>query len=153
MEHYLGIDFGTKRIGLSFADYKLKVATPLKAIFFTKTINNINYINNIIIKKNIKRIVIGYPYHNSNCQLGWIYNKINNFIKLIKQFCPEYILIYKFDETLTSYQAQHDLNFHKLSFFKKNKQKKRIKKMGIIDSAAATILLQDFLNTQTVYSS
>ena len=57
----IGIDMGTKRIGVSICDENRSIATPLLTIEKTTLDNFINEIKKIISEYNIKGIIIGNP--------------------------------------------------------------------------------------------
>ena len=57
----LGIDLGTKRIGIAISDYNQKIATPLQTLDKSKQGKLINELENIITEYDIKGIIIGNP--------------------------------------------------------------------------------------------
>ena len=57
----IGLDLGSKRIGVSICDEKQSIATTLKTLNKTSTDNLINELKMIIEENNIKGIIIGYP--------------------------------------------------------------------------------------------
>ena len=57
----LGIDMGTKRIGVSICDENRKIATPYETIQFTNLNNLISRFKEIILENNIKGIIFGLP--------------------------------------------------------------------------------------------
>ena len=57
----LGIDLGTKRIGISISDYNQKIATPLQTLEKSKQVKFIDELENIIKENDIKGIIIGNP--------------------------------------------------------------------------------------------
>ncbi len=57
----IGLDLGSKRIGVSICDEKQSIATPLKTINKTSTDNLINELKMVIEENSIKGIIIGYP--------------------------------------------------------------------------------------------
>ena len=57
----LGIDLGTKRIGIAISDYNQKIATPLQTIDKSKQGKLIDELENIITEYDIKGIIIGNP--------------------------------------------------------------------------------------------
>ena len=57
----LGIDLGTKRIGIAISDYNQKVATPLQTLDKSKQGKLIDELENIITEYDIKGIIIGNP--------------------------------------------------------------------------------------------
>ena len=57
----LGIDLGTKRIGIAISDYNQKIATPLQTLDKSKQGKLIDELESIIKENEIKGIIIGYP--------------------------------------------------------------------------------------------
>ena len=57
----LGIDLGTKRIGIAISDYNQKIATPLQTLDKSKQGKLINQLGSIITEYDIKGIIIGNP--------------------------------------------------------------------------------------------
>ena len=57
----LGIDLGTKRIGIAISDYNQKIATPLQTLDKSKQVKLIDEIESIITEYDIKGIIIGNP--------------------------------------------------------------------------------------------
>ena len=57
----LGIDLGTKRIGISISDYNQKIATPLQTLEKSKKVKLIDKLESIIGENDIKGIIIGNP--------------------------------------------------------------------------------------------
>ena len=57
----LGIDLGTKRIGIAISDYNQKIATPLQTLDKSKQGKLIDELKSIITENNIKGIIIGNP--------------------------------------------------------------------------------------------
>ena len=57
----IGLDLGTKRIGISICDDKQSIATPFKTIQKNSFKKLINELKLIIKTNNIQGIVVGYP--------------------------------------------------------------------------------------------
>ena len=57
----LGIDLGSKRIGIAISDYNQKIATPLQTLDKSKQGKLIDELENIISEYDIKGIIIGNP--------------------------------------------------------------------------------------------
>ena len=57
----LGLDLGSKRIGISICDENQLVATPLKTLNKTTNDNLINELKALINENNIKAIIVGHP--------------------------------------------------------------------------------------------
>ena len=57
----LGIDLGTKRIGIAISDYNQKVATPLQTLEKSKQGKLIDALESIIAEYDIRGIIMGNP--------------------------------------------------------------------------------------------
>ena len=57
----LGIDLGTKRIGIAISDYNQKIATPLQTLDKSKHGKLIDELKSIITEYDVKGIIIGNP--------------------------------------------------------------------------------------------
>ena len=57
----LGIDLGTKKIGIAISDGNQKIATPFKTLEKTKLVKLIEEIKSIINDNDIRGIIIGNP--------------------------------------------------------------------------------------------
>jgi len=57
----VGLDLGSKRIGVSICDENRIIATPYKTIDFSNLENLIIELKKIIFENNIKGLIVGYP--------------------------------------------------------------------------------------------
>ena len=57
----LGIDLGTKRIGIAISDYNQKIATPLQTLNKSRQGKLIDELESIIAEYDIRGIIIGNP--------------------------------------------------------------------------------------------
>ena len=98
---YLGIDLGSKTVGLAISDPTLTIASSFKTIFFENedyesTIDDIK----LIVKENdIGKIVLGLP-KNMNNTLGERALITTNYKKLLEDNIDVPVVMY--DERLTS---------------------------------------------------
>lgn len=129
---FLGIDYGSRRIGLSYGD-DLGVATPLPALTEADLEKRWSALTAVILQRRITDLVIGYPF-NMDDTVGFKAKEVDAFAaKLKAQF---HLPIHLVDERLTSYEAESTIA----------KSKRRdVRASGIIDSRAATLILQDLL--------
>jgi putative Holliday junction resolvase len=129
----LGIDFGTRRIGLAFGD-ELGVATPLPAIIDADAQKRWATLLAIARQRRATDIVLGHPL-NMDDTAG---PKAKEAERLAQQLQAELGLpVHLIDERLTSYEAESTIA----------KAKRRdVRASGLVDSRAATIILQDFLD-------
>lgn len=131
---YLGLDLGTKTLGVSISDQTHTIATSYKTIRYTDYEELFVELAKIIKEFNIKKIVLGYP-KNMNNTIGPKAILTEEFkTKLEDLFKLEVILQ---DERLTTVEATNYMLQADVSR-KKRKQK--------IDSLAATIILQTYLD-------
>ena len=78
----IGLDLGSKRIGVSICDEKQLIATPYKTIHKSKNNELIEELKNIIQENDIKAIIIGYPL-NMDGSLGSSAQSVNDVSKNI----------------------------------------------------------------------
>ena len=74
---FIGLDLGSKRIGVSICDEKQSIATPFKTINKTNTNELIDQLNVIIEENNIGGIIIGNPV-NMDGSLGRSAQSVND---------------------------------------------------------------------------
>ena len=58
---FVGLDLGSKRIGVSICDERQLIATPFKTISKTNTNELVEELKVIISENNIRGIIVGYP--------------------------------------------------------------------------------------------
>lgn len=135
---YLGIDLGSKTIGLAMSDPTLTIASSFKTIFFSNEdyISTINEIKEIVTEYKIDKIILGLPKNMDNT-LGERALITLEYKKLLEDNIS--IEVELFDERLTSVISNSILIEADMS------RKKRKKK---VDSIAAQIILQDYLNKE-----
>ena len=135
---YLGLDLGTKTLGVAISDPTLTIASVLKTIYFddedyTKLIAPIK---EIIKEYNIDKIILGYP-KNMNNSIGPRAEITIEFKKQLESTLKIPIILE--DERLTSVISNQVLISADLS------RKKRKKK---VDGLAAQIILQSYLDKE-----
>ena len=133
----IGLDLGSKRIGVSICDEKQLIATPFKTIKRTSAKELINELKIIIEENNIKGIIIGNPLNmdgSSGSSTQSVKDTSDNIEKSID------VPICLWDERLSTVGA-----FNLSSELDVNVSKREKK----IDENAAAFILQgaiDFLN-------
>ena len=130
----IGIDMGTKRIGISICDENRKIATPYETIQFTNLNNLISRVKEIILENNIKGIIFGLPLNMDGTE-GPSAQSVKDKIKLIGKEINIPIVLW--DERLSTVgsfnlSSQLDINVSK-----------RVKN---IDQNSATFILQGVLD-------
>lgn len=138
----LGIDYGEKRIGLATAD-ELGVATPLPAAIEATEEERLKTIAQHITQRRVEAIVIGYPY-NMNGSIGFKAKEVDAFVERMEKVID--LPVHRVDERLTTHAAQQGTE----AMGRKGKRDRRTRASGQIDSAAAALILQDFVDAQAM---
>jgi putative Holliday junction resolvase len=134
---FIGLDLGSKRIGVSICDEKQSIATPFKTINKTNTNELIDQLKMIIKENNIGGLIIGNPV-NMDGSLGRSAQSVNDVASNISKSIDLPVMLW--DERLSTVGA-----FNLSSLLDVNVSK-RVK---TIDQNAAAFILQgaiDFLN-------
>ena len=78
----IGVDMGTKKVGISISDENRKIATAFKTVDYTDIGHLTNEINIIIKENNIKAIIFGNPINMDGTE-GTSSQSVKDKIKLI----------------------------------------------------------------------
>jgi len=133
----IGLDLGSKRIGVSICDEKQSIATPFKTIIKTNTNELIVQLQQIIAENNIKGIIIGNPI-NMDGSLGRSAQSVNDVSNNIDKAINVDVCLW--DERLSTVGAFNLSSQLDVNVSKREKN---------IDQNAAAFILQgaiDFLN-------
>ena len=132
---YLGLDLGTKTLGLALSDELGMIATSYKILHHNEDYDSlIPLLKKEIEEKNVKELVLGLP-KNMNNTIGTRGEIALEFkTKLEEAFN---LPVHMEDERLTTVEAENIL-------LSNNTSRKKRKK--VIDSMAATIILKSYLD-------
>ena len=133
----IGLDLGSKRIGVSICDEKQLIATPYKTILKSKNNELIEELKNIIQENDIKAIIIGYPL-NMDGSSGSSAQSVNDVSKNIDKEID--VDVFLWDERLSTVGAFNLSSQLDVNVSKREKN---------IDQNAAAFILQgaiDYLN-------
>ncbi len=131
------VDYGKRRIGLSISDEKKRIALPLKLVDAGK---NLEESSKQILHAltpyltHLEKILVGLPLL-MNGTRGDMALLVDNLKKILETLTP--IPIECVDERLTSAQAEKEL---------KGLDYSRKERKTLVDSTAATLLLQAYLD-------
>ncbi|MBI2640780.1 MAG: Holliday junction resolvase RuvX [Candidatus Sungbacteria bacterium] len=125
---YLGIDYGTKRIGIALSDQGGRVAFPKKVIANRGGERAVTEIKTIIEREKVSEIVVGLPVSLDGRETE-IMKEARHFAEILQQGLS--IPVHLENEMLTTHMAKRD----------------GIKKEHI-DEAAAALILQAYLDKQ-----
>ena len=130
----MGLDVGSRTIGVAVSDELLLTAQSLKTIVRKTPEDDLKELTTIIHQFDVGQIVVGLP-RNMNGTLGEQAEKILNWIKTLEKTTP--LPVATWDERLSTVGATRILLEADLS------RKKRKKS---VDKLAAAIILQGYLD-------
>ena len=133
----LGLDLGSKKIGVSICDENQSIATPYKTIVKSNNNDLVNNLKEIIDENNIKGIIIGYPI-NMDGTLGKSAQSVKDISNNIANSIDLPICLW--DERLSTVGAFNLTSQLEVNVTKRERD---------IDKNAATFILQgalDYLN-------
>ena len=136
MGKILGLDLGTRTIGIAISDNLELIASAVETFRFRENDfdSALKRVEIIVKEKKVSKVVLGYPKH-MNGDIGDKALLCEDFKKRIEDLlCIDVVLI---DERWTTKLAQNRLLEFDLS---RNKRKK------IIDQMAAVVILQNYLD-------
>lgn len=133
MARILGIDYGTKRIGLATTDPLQIIVTGLDTV---PNAEIFDYLQKYIAAEEVEGIVVGQPMHEDG-NPSQIAHLVVGFIRKLQKLFPE-IKVDTQDERYTSRDAKEYI------LMMGTKQKKRRDK-ALVDQVSAILILQDYL--------
>ncbi len=135
---YLGLDLGTRTLGLALSDVTGTIASPLKTIRFEEG----NYdsllpqLKNLVTEYQVEKLVLGLP-KNMNNSIGERAETTLAFQKKLEEYLGKKVVMQ--DERLSTVEAT---NYMLAADISRKKRKKKV------DSLAANIILQTYLDKE-----
>jgi putative Holliday junction resolvase len=133
---YIGLDLGTKTLGVAVSDKTETIASAITTLRFSE--NNpeeiLDDLTKIMDEYKVGAIVIGLP-KNMNNSLGFAAERTKEFVKVLNNTYD--IPVYEQDERLSSVTANNVLLQADIS---------RKKRKSKVDTVAATVILQNYLD-------
>lgn len=143
----LALDVGTRRIGVAFADTSVRIAIPREMIPVDG--NELANIAKSLRLEKAEVLVCGFP-RNSKGEATKQTELVKGFVEKLKDYLVEKgqnLPEIRFqDESLTSVMAETQLS-------QKKELTRKDRANGIVDSEAAAIILQDFLESADLSSN
>lgn len=141
----LGIDYGMKRIGLALSDETHLIAAPLKTFQASHKLEEtiVSLVKDLEQDQKdrnytLTEIVVGFPLKMSG-SMSFISDEVALFAEKLAEAIS--IPVIKWDERLTSVQAERAMMEGSMS------RKKRTKKL---DQVSAVIILQNYLDSKSL---
>lgn len=131
----MAIDYGGKRTGIAITDELQIIASGLTTV---NTKSLFKFLEDYLKVEKVSKIIVGEPKRMNN-EASTIGGEINQFVNKLSALYPQ-IEIIRMDERFTSkiaFQTMIDSGLKK-----KQRQNK-----ALVDEIAATILLQDYMNS------
>lgn len=132
----LGIDIGTKRIGIAMSDELFFTAQSSLTLYRNSPERDMEEIKRIIKENEVGEVVVGMPL-NMNGSSGVKAKEAAEFADLLSKAVN--IPVKTWDERLSTVQAQRTLLDADLS---------RAKRRRVIDKLAAQVILQSYLDSR-----
>lgn len=134
---FLGLDIGSKRIGVSISDELGLTAQGMDTIVRNKIEDDIEKIHRLVENAHITEIVVGLPLNMDGSE-GPQAKMALDFCRLIRQRLP--VNVVTWDERLSTRSAERTLLEADLS---------RGRRKHLRDKLAATIILQSYLDSRS----
>ncbi len=132
---YIGLDLGSKTLGVSLSDPSGIIASSYTIIRHDEEYERlVDEVNKIIEEKNVEKIVLGLP-KNMNGTIGFKGELSYKFKEMLEKKTNLEVILE--DERLSTKEATNLLIKNDTS---------RKKRKQVIDSMAATIILQSYLD-------
>jgi putative Holliday junction resolvase len=132
----LGLDFGTKRIGVALSDEMGWTAQGLTTIQRQGNRKDIEKIGRLVEEHGVEGIVLGLPYNMDGSE-GKAAEAVRKFAALLEERLK--ITVHLWDERLSSWEAEGIL---------KEAEVKPRKRKQVVDKLAATLILKSYLEAQ-----
>ncbi len=128
----LGIDVGTRRVGVALAYLDIRIPRPLMTIDGSDVTIAVEHIVRLVVEHRVSAVVAGWP--------RGLAGQITDQTRLVESFVGHLqaaldIPVHLQDEALTSQKAEAELDARRKPYVK-----------GDIDALAATYILDDFLH-------
>ena len=131
---YLGLDLGTKSLGLALSDRTGLIASFYKNISYTDEDKLLEEIKDIVEKEHVEKLVLGLPKNMDN-SLGWRSTETIEFKEKLEKMLDKEVILE--DERLTSKISNNVLISGDMS---------RKKRKNVVDGVASVVILQSYLD-------
>lgn len=129
----LGMDLGTKKLGLAMSDATGMISYPYKLIKFSDYEEAAKEVVDIVNKEKVEILVLGLPKNMDN-SMGFASERSLNFKRILEGLTDKEIVL--IDERLSTVEAENMLI---------NDDVKRKKRKNVIDELSAAIILDTYL--------
>lgn len=127
MSNLLGLDVGTKRVGVAAADSSVPIAMPLLTLDVDGT--EIDRVKQLVKEREVKTVVVGYPRNQSGDPTAQ-----TRYSEAFAEKLESFAEVRFQDESLTSVMAEDRLKADGRPYGKAD-----------VDALAAAMILQDYM--------
>lgn len=135
-DRLLGLDIGTKTIGVAFGSMMAGFASPLQVIKRTKIAKDAEILKKLMAEYSVGGLVVGWPL-NVDGTVGVRCQATRDVLLEIMKYIPDVPVVF-FDERFSTKKAE-DFMIDEIDLSRK-------KRGQIVDKMAAQIILQDFID-------
>jgi putative Holliday junction resolvase len=132
----LGLDYGSRRIGVALCDELGMTAQGVATITRKNREADLGAIADLVRRHGVERIVVGYPLRLDGSE-GIQCEKINRFVRRLETLLS--LPVTRWDETLSTKEAEELL---------RERGVRREKRRAVVDRVAACLILQGYLDAQ-----
>jgi putative Holliday junction resolvase len=138
MSKILGIDYGSKRVGISLSDESETIAFAREVI--EGGLQSVKKVIELAALNDVNKIVVGYPLNLKGIMTQQT-EEVDKFLAALKEKLPPHISVEIWDERLTSKMAE---SFVISSGMKKKKRQDKSR----LDQLSAVFILQSYLDNK-----
>ena len=132
----LGIDYGSRRIGVAVSDATGTIALPLKILDIKSVAQAVAKVAEVVAERSAEQVVVGLPL-NMNGTEGEMATAARRFAEALEEAVAAHVTL--FDERLSTSEIERVLLEADLS---------RNKRKGVRDKLAARVILQAWMDAQ-----
>lgn len=140
---FIGIDWGQRRIGLAVGETDTGLAFPAEAAVAPSETQRMEQIAKLINQRRPTALVVGYPL-NMDGTRGPMVDQVDVFIQQLEARFG--LPVFRVDERLSSSTASGMMDSATLRKKRRPRDVIRQRHSGKLDSRAAAVILQDFLD-------
>lgn len=132
----LGLDVGSKTIGVAMTDEAEIAAHPLTVLARTGNSGDASTVVQLVSEHAITDVVIGMPFELSG-KIGHRARRVQEFAQALRALLPSAVNLHEHDERFTTAEAERVLVAADMS---------RDRRKQVIDQQAAALILQGWLD-------
>jgi putative Holliday junction resolvase len=135
MGRVLGVDLGTRRVGLALTDPGRTIASPLQTIPFVSEARLAERLAAICRERDADAVVVGLPAGEGEAERG----VAARCLRLAERLRAAGLAVHTWDESFSSREAEEAL--HRAGW-------RRARDPGRVDAVAASLVLRDWLDSR-----